>query len=82
MPAILPRASFTVIEPGMDRILKKFELSFRDVMRGRQHVRRRMEEKFLPAALVEKFEKDGGAENPASIHDVESQGRAGGKLAQ
>jgi bacillithiol biosynthesis cysteine-adding enzyme BshC len=58
MPAILPRASFTVIEPGMDRILKKFELSFRDVMRGRQHVRRRMEEKFLPAALAEKFEKD------------------------
>ena len=58
MPAILPRASFTVIEPTMDRVLKKFELSFRDVMRGRQHLRRRMEEKFLPAALAEKFEQD------------------------
>ncbi|HEY0701887.1 MAG TPA: bacillithiol biosynthesis cysteine-adding enzyme BshC [Candidatus Acidoferrales bacterium] len=58
MPAILPRSSFTVIEPGMDRILDKFELSFRDVTRGRQHLRTRMEQKFLPAALAEKFEKD------------------------
>jgi len=58
MPAILPRASFTVIEAPMDRILKKFGLTFRDVLRGRQHVRARMEEKFLPAALGEKFEAD------------------------
>jgi bacillithiol biosynthesis cysteine-adding enzyme BshC len=58
MPAILPRASFTVIESAFDRLLKKFDLTFRDVMRGRQHVRARMEEKFLPAALSEKFEAD------------------------
>ncbi|HEY4879825.1 MAG TPA: bacillithiol biosynthesis cysteine-adding enzyme BshC [Candidatus Acidoferrales bacterium] len=58
MPAILPRASFTVIEASMDRILKKFGLTFRDVLRGRQHVCARMEEKFLPAALGEKFEAD------------------------
>lgn len=61
MPAILPRASFTVIEAPMDRSLKKFGLSFRDVLRGRQHVRTRMEEKFLPAALGEKFEADENA---------------------
>ena len=61
MPAILPRASFTVIEAPMDRMLKKFDLTFRDVLRGRQHVRARMEEKFLPAALGEKFEADENA---------------------
>jgi bacillithiol synthase len=58
MPAILPRASFTVIEAPMDRVLKKFGLTFREVLRGRQHVRARMEEKFLPPALGEKFEAD------------------------
>jgi bacillithiol synthase len=58
MPAILPRASFTVIEPPVDRLLKKFELTFRDVMRGRQHLRSRMEEKALPEALGKKFETD------------------------
>jgi bacillithiol biosynthesis cysteine-adding enzyme BshC len=58
MTAILPRASFTVIDGTMDRILKKFDLGFRDVMRGRQHLRPRMEEKFLPAALAEKFDRD------------------------
>jgi len=58
MPAILPRASFTVIEAPVDHMLKKFDLTFRDVMRGRQHVRSRMEAKFLPAALSEKFEAD------------------------
>jgi bacillithiol synthase len=58
MPAILPRASFTIIEAPLDRLLKKFNLTFRDLLRGRQHVRARMEEKFLPAALSEKFEED------------------------
>jgi bacillithiol synthase len=58
MPAILPRSSFTVIEAPVDHVLKKFELTFRDVMRGRQHVRSRMEEKALPAALGKKFEAD------------------------
>lgn len=58
MTAILPRASFTVIDSTMDRILKKFDLDFRDVMRGRQHLRPKMEEKFLPAALAEKFDRD------------------------
>src|ERR1700722_16240011 len=58
MTAILPRASFTVIDGMFDRILKKFGLGFRDVLRGRQHLRARMEEKFLPAALAEKFDRD------------------------
>jgi bacillithiol synthase len=58
MPAILPRASFTVIEAPMDRLLKKFDLTFRDVLRGKQHVRSRLEEKALPDALGKKFEED------------------------
>lgn len=58
MPAILPRASFTVIDALADRILKKFDLTFRDVLRGRQHVRARLEEKSLPDALGKKFADD------------------------
>ncbi|MFY9801866.1 MAG: bacillithiol biosynthesis cysteine-adding enzyme BshC [Candidatus Acidiferrales bacterium] len=58
MPAILPRASFTIIEPPIARLLKKYNLEFRDVMRGRQHLRARMEAKSLPPALARRFEKD------------------------
>ncbi len=58
MPAILPRASFTIIEPPMERLLKKYELDFRDVLRGRQHLRARMEVKSLPRALAGRFAKD------------------------
>ncbi|MGC1167721.1 MAG: bacillithiol biosynthesis cysteine-adding enzyme BshC, partial [Candidatus Acidiferrales bacterium] len=58
MPAMLPRASFTIIEPAVARLLKKYGLDFRDVMRGRQHLRARMEVKSLPRALARRFEKD------------------------
>ncbi|MFZ3216772.1 MAG: bacillithiol biosynthesis cysteine-adding enzyme BshC [Candidatus Acidiferrales bacterium] len=58
MPAILPRASFTVVEPPVARLLKKYSLDFRDVMRGRQHLRRKMEMKSLPRALVARFAAD------------------------
>jgi bacillithiol biosynthesis cysteine-adding enzyme BshC len=58
MPAILPRASFTVIEPPVGNLLKKYGLTFRDVLRGRQHLRARMEQRSLPAALAKKFESD------------------------
>jgi bacillithiol biosynthesis cysteine-adding enzyme BshC len=58
MPAILPRASFTIIEPPVARLLKKYDLDFRDVIRGRQHLRERMEAKSLPHALARRFEKD------------------------
>jgi bacillithiol synthase len=58
MPAILPRASFTLVEPPMVRLLKKYGLDFRDVMRGRQHLRGRMEMKSLPRALAGRFAVD------------------------
>ena len=49
MPAMLPRASFTIIEPAVARLLKKYGLDFRDMLRGRQYLRARMEVKSLPA---------------------------------
>jgi bacillithiol biosynthesis cysteine-adding enzyme BshC len=58
MPAIVPRASFTIIEPTLARLLKKYGLDFRDVIRGRQHLRARMEVKSLPRALAKRFGKD------------------------
>jgi bacillithiol synthase len=56
MPAILPRASFTIVEPLLARKLGKFGLRVADVFRGRQLLRSRMEEKYLPRALTRRFD--------------------------
>jgi bacillithiol biosynthesis cysteine-adding enzyme BshC len=56
MPAILPRASFTIIEPLMAKFLSKFDLDFRDILRGAQHVRSVMDRKALPQELARQFE--------------------------
>jgi bacillithiol biosynthesis cysteine-adding enzyme BshC len=58
MPAIVPRAAFTVVDPLIARILAKFDLSVRDVFRGRQVVRKKMERKFLPRSLASRFDAD------------------------
>ncbi len=58
MPAMLPRASFTIIEQPVARLMKKYGLDFRDVIRGRQRLRSKMELKSLPRALAARFEKD------------------------
>jgi bacillithiol biosynthesis cysteine-adding enzyme BshC len=55
MPAILPRAGFTIIEPFVARLLTKFGLDISDVFRGHQHLRARMEQKALPRALASRF---------------------------
>jgi bacillithiol biosynthesis cysteine-adding enzyme BshC len=41
MPPIFPRISATIIEPRIARVLRKYELQFQDVLRGRDWVRRK-----------------------------------------
>jgi bacillithiol synthase len=55
MPAILSRASFTAIEQPIARFLGQYELGFRDFFAGIQHLRAKMEQKSLPAALSTQF---------------------------
>lgn len=52
MPAALPRAGFTLIEPHVARILRKYSLTVPDVLRGRQHLRRKLERESVPRALA------------------------------
>jgi bacillithiol biosynthesis cysteine-adding enzyme BshC len=56
MPAMLPRASFTVIEPPIARFLAQYNLEIRDLLAGAQHVRAKMEQQSLPSALASRFE--------------------------
>jgi bacillithiol synthase len=58
MPAILTRVGFTLIEPPIARLLNKYGLDVRDVFRGRQHLRSKMEQKSLPRALERRFGAD------------------------
>ncbi len=56
MPAVLPRASFTLVPEPLPRYLDHYGLSFRDLFRGPQHVRSAMEQKSIPAGLAERFD--------------------------
>lgn len=56
MPAILPRASFTLIEPPITRFLEQYDLDFRDILAGAQHLRAKMEQKFMPGDLAARFD--------------------------
>jgi bacillithiol biosynthesis cysteine-adding enzyme BshC len=58
MPAILPRPSFTLVEPAHARLLKKYRIDAAEVLRGRQHLRGQLALHSLPRALASRFEKD------------------------
>ena len=56
MPAILPRAGFTIVDSLVARLLTKFGLEINDVFRGHQHLRGLMEQKGLPRGLASRFD--------------------------
>jgi bacillithiol synthase len=56
MPAILPRASFTIVEPPIARFLSQYELDLRDFLAGPQHVRAKMEQKSIPEDLAKSLD--------------------------
>ncbi len=56
MPAILPRASFTIVEPPMARFLGQYGLGVRDILAGRQQMRSMMEQRSLPSDLAGEFD--------------------------
>jgi len=56
MPVILPRASFTLIEPHAAGLLRKYDLEFTDLFRGRGPVRKKMEAALLPRGLARRFD--------------------------
>jgi bacillithiol biosynthesis cysteine-adding enzyme BshC len=55
MPVIMPRASITLVEPGVARLLRKYKLEFTDVLRGSRYVRSKMEQAMLPKSLSARF---------------------------
>jgi len=57
MPAVLPRASFTLVDPAIARFMSQYDLDIRDVFAGPQHLRAKMERKSLPDDLAKRFEQ-------------------------
>ena len=55
-PAILPRASFTVVTSHVANLLKKYNLEPRSVLEGRHKLRAWLEAEALPEALSSRFD--------------------------
>jgi bacillithiol synthase len=56
-PAIMPRASFTLVPPHVANLLKKYDLSVPEIIRERHKLRARMEAEALPEALSVRFDE-------------------------
>ncbi|MCL6482155.1 MAG: bacillithiol biosynthesis cysteine-adding enzyme BshC [Firmicutes bacterium] len=65
MPAVVPRAGFTLVPPQVRRLLRRYGLQVEDVFAGRQSLRRMLERQFLSPALARQF--DSGARAMARV---------------
>jgi bacillithiol biosynthesis cysteine-adding enzyme BshC len=59
MPVILPRASFTLVDPHVERSLRKYGLELSDIFRGKNQLRSKMERVLLPRPLARRLEASG-----------------------
>jgi bacillithiol synthase len=55
-PAILPRASFTLVPAHVSNLLEKYNLDAREILQGRHKLRARLEAEALPQALSARFD--------------------------
>jgi bacillithiol biosynthesis cysteine-adding enzyme BshC len=56
MPVIVPRASLTMVEPAVRRLLERYRLGLADLFHGRPAVRVRLGERHLPPRLLRRLE--------------------------
>jgi bacillithiol biosynthesis cysteine-adding enzyme BshC len=55
MPVVVPRASLTIVETPIQRLMGKYHLTIEDVFAGRPHLREKMAARFFPADLTSRF---------------------------
>ena len=55
MPVVVPRASITLMEPAMQRLVKKYSLGLDDVFAGRRPLREKMASRFFSEDLTAQF---------------------------
>jgi len=56
MPAVLPRAGFTLVDPHVARLMKKYNVALTDVFSGRQKLRAKLDRETLPKSFARRFD--------------------------